>query len=201
MRSSSSAAAFLTRLPAAPLPEPYLVGVLRRYRRAARLRRRPRAESRIPAFAELFAGNRHARMARRNAAVCVGLFGASVRRVGRPARRRPRDRPRRSRTRRPAPRAAAQGRGPHALLAHGRRPRGAALVDPRIPVLGSDASPRHSDHARAVRHRLRPAGAPRDDRDRGRRHARGAELRALRPLRALLFERPRRRAAARSPIT
>ena len=41
----------------------------------------------------------------------------------------------------PAGRAGdpAQGRGPHAVLAHGRRPRRAALVDPRVPLQRGDA--------------------------------------------------------------
>jgi uncharacterized protein YdiU (UPF0061 family) len=42
-----------------------------------------------------------------------------------------------------------------------------------------------SHHARAVRGGLRPAGAPRDDGDRRRGDARGAQLHPLRPLRAL----------------
>ena len=63
------------------------------------------------------------------------------------------------------------------------------------------ARARHPDHARAVRHRLRRAGAARDDRDRGRRHARGAQLRALRPLRALALPRPARTSCARWPTT
>ena len=40
------------------------------------------------------------------------------------------------------------------------------------------------------RHRLAAAGAARDDRDRGRGHARGAELHPLRPLRALRAHAP-----------
>ena len=46
---------------------------------------------------------------------------------------------------------AAQGLRHDALLAHGRRPRRAALVDPRVPLLGGDGGARHSDHARAWR--------------------------------------------------
>ena len=72
-----------------------------------------------------------------------------VRRLGRPARRRPRAAAGRDRHARRADGAAAQGLRPDALLAHGRRPRGAALVDPRVPLLRGDARARHSDHARA----------------------------------------------------
>ncbi len=46
--------------------------------------------------------------------------------------------------------AAAEGRGPDALFAHRRRARGAALVDPRVPVQRGDAPPRRADHPRAV---------------------------------------------------
>ena len=45
--------------------------------------------------------------------------------------------------------AAAQGRGADAVLAHRRRPRGAALVGARVPVQRGDAPPRRADHARA----------------------------------------------------
>ena len=45
--------------------------------------------------------------------------------------------------------AAAQGQRADAVFAHGRRPRGAALVDPRVPVLRGDARARHPDDARA----------------------------------------------------
>jgi hypothetical protein len=83
------------------------------------------------------------------------------------------------------PRAATQGRGPHALLARRRRPRRAALEHPRIPLQRGDARPRHSDHPRAVRDRLRRPRAARRTRKRGGRRARGAQLHPLRPLRAL----------------
>ncbi len=52
-----------------------------------------------------------------------------------------------------------KGAGPHAVFAHGRRPRRTALVDPRVPLLGGDAPPRHPDDARAVCRSARPAGA------------------------------------------
>ena len=58
--------------------------------------------------------------------------------------------------------AAAQGRGPDAVLAHGRRARGAALVGARVPVQRGDAPPRRPDDARAV--------PGRDRRERGARH-------------------------------
>jgi hypothetical protein len=80
---------------------------------------------------------------------------------------------------------AAQGRRPHALLAHGRRPRRAALVDPRVPVLRSDGRLGHADHAGAVHHRLARCRCAAKDRDRRRRDAGGTELHPLRPLRAL----------------
>ena len=55
--------------------------------------------------------------------------------------------------------AAAQGRGPDAVLAQRRRPRGAALVDPRVPLQRGHAPPRRADHARAEPGRHRRAGA------------------------------------------
>ena len=57
--------------------------------------------------------------------------------------------------------AAAEGRGPDAVFAHRRRPRGAALVGPRVPVQRGDASPRRADHARAQPGRDRRAGRAR----------------------------------------
>ncbi len=54
-----------------------------------------------------------------------------------------------------------KGAGPDAVLAHRRRPRGAALVDPRVPVQRGDASPRRADHARAEPGRHRRAGGAR----------------------------------------
>ena len=73
-----------------------------------------------------------------------------VRPLGRAARRRARDHARRSRERVGAALgAAAQGRRPDALLAQRRRPRGAALVDPRVPLQRGDAPPRRADDARA----------------------------------------------------
>jgi hypothetical protein len=70
--------------------------------------------------------------------------------------------------------AAAEGRRHDALLAHGRRPRRAALLDPRIPVLRSHGRARHPDHARPDAHRFAPAGGARNHRERRRRHAHGA---------------------------
>ena len=54
------------------------------------------------------------------------------------------------RARRHAPGAAAEGRRPHALLAHRRRPRGAALVAARVRLQRGDALARRADHARAL---------------------------------------------------
>ena len=82
--------------------------------------------------------------------------------TGRAARRRPRHHAGRDhRHRRHAPGAAAQGRRPHAVLAHRRRPRGAALVAARVRVQRGDALPRRADDARAEPRRHRRAGDPR----------------------------------------
>ncbi len=145
------ATTFMTRLPAAPLPAPYVVGFSAE---TAALLGFDATLAQDPTFAEFFSGN----------------------------------------TTRDWP-AQAQGQRPHAVFADGRRSRGAALVDPRISLLGSDAPPRHSDDARTLRDRLRSSSATRGNRNGGGRDARRAELRALRAFRALLFERSRRCAA------
>ena len=126
-----------------------------------------------------------------------GLFRPPVRRLRAPARGRPGDPDRRGgRAGRTALGTAAEGRRQDAVLAHGRRPRGAALVDPRVPVLGSAASPRNSVDPRARDRRLGHAGDARDRRDRGRRHPHVAEFRPLRVLRVLLLDRAARCAEA-----
>ena len=97
-----------------------------------------------------------------HAALRGALRRPPVRPLGRAARRRPRHHARRDhRHRRHAPGAAAQGRRPHALLAHRRRPRGAALLAARVRLQRGDALPRRADHARAVPGRHRRAGDPR----------------------------------------
>ena len=97
-----------------------------------------------------------------------------------------------------APGAAAQGRRHDALLAHRRRPRGAALVAARVRVQRGDARPRRADHARAEPRRHRRAGDPRHvlRRPSGARARRGgvprrAVVRALRQ-----FPDPRRATAS-----
>ncbi len=130
------------------------------------------------------------------AAAGHGVQRPSVRRVGRPIGRRPGAAARRDRfAARPAGNPA-QGQRAHAVFAHGRRARGAALVDPRVPGLRGDAPLGHPDHARAGSDRLAAAGDSRDRRDRGRRDACGAELPALRPLRTLRAHRGRCRGSA-----
>ena len=125
-----------------------------------------------------------------------GVFRASVRCLCAAPRRRPCAAARRGRRARRRPLGSpAQGRRQDPLLPHGRRPRRAALVDPRVPGVGSHARPGHSDHARAGGHRVGLPGHPRNGRDRGRGHATGAQLRALRQLRVLLLDRAARRAA------
>ena len=133
---------------------------------AARLRR---SRHRI---AGVRAGFRRQCAARRHAAVCGELRRPPVRPLGGAARRRSRDHAGRSHQRgRRALGAAAEGRRAHAVFAHRRRPRGAALVGPRVPVQRGDASSRRADHARAepggdrrggrARHVLRrPPAAP-----------------------------------------
>ncbi len=184
-------ATFYTRLAPTPLPDPYLVAFSES---AAQLIGLDPARLRSGAAVEALTGNRPLTGAEPLAAVYSGhQFGVYVPRLG----RRPGDPARRGgRCRRPALGSAAQGRRQDAVLADGRRPRGAALVDPRVPVLRGAASPRHSVHPRAGGGRLRHPGDPRDRRDRGRRHPHVAELRALRVLRVLLLDRAARRAAA-----
>ena len=100
--------------------------------------------------------------AARHAALRGALRRPPVRPLGRAARRRPRDHAGRApRRRRHAPGTAAEGRGPHALLAHRRRPRGAALLAARIPLQRGDALARRADHARAQPRRHRRAGGAR----------------------------------------
>ena len=142
-------AAFHTRLQPTPLPDPYLVAF--NPDGAALLGLDPDEAAR-PGFLDAFAGNAPLPGSEPLAAIYAGhQFGVFVPQLGdgraHPARRG--DRPARPLGR------AAQGRGAHALLAHGRRTRGAALVDPRIPLLRGHARPRHPDHARAV-----PSSAP-----------------------------------------
>ena len=135
-------AAYWTALPAQPLPDVHWVA--RSDALAARTRRLPTGCAASRRFRR-FAGNAPAQPA---AAAGQRLQRPPVRRLGRPAGRRPRAAAGRGRlAARPAG-DAAQGQRPHAVFAHGRRPRGAALVDPRVPVLRGDAPPRHPDHAR-----------------------------------------------------
>ena len=82
--------------------------------------------------------------------------------------------------------AAAQGRRHDAVFAHGRRPRGAALVGARIPGRRGHAWPGHPDDARAVPGGVGRSGVPRDRGNRRHRHAHGAQLRALWLVRALV---------------
>ena len=132
-RFASLGPAFYTRLPAQAAARSALGGDQRRLRRRARLA--VRLVDRARRARSLF---------RRRAFAGHGASGQRVqrppvRRLGRPTRRRPRAAARRGRVAvRPA-RAAAQRQRPDAVFAHGRRPRGAALVDPRVPVLRGDA--------------------------------------------------------------
>ena len=100
-----------------------------------------------------------------------------------------------ARSRRPAgPRELQlKGSGMTPYSAPGRWARGAALVDPRIPVLGGDARAGHSDDAGAGAGGVGPARAARTGRDDGGGHAGRAELPALRAFRAFLSPRPQRR--------
>jgi tellurite resistance protein len=74
-----------------------------------------------------------------------------VRPLGGPARRRPRDQPRRGggRRRRASTSCSSRAPAPRRTRAR-RRARGAALVDPRVRLQRGDAPPRRADHARAV---------------------------------------------------
>ena len=74
--------------------------------------------------------------------------GATIRQLGRPARRRPRDPLGEVVTRKADAGSSAQGLRPHAVLTHRRR-RGLALVGPRILVQRMRSSPRLADDARA----------------------------------------------------
>ncbi len=138
------------------------------------------------------AGVRWQRPAGGHAAVGQQLRWPPVRAMGRPAGRRPRDLAGRGGQRpRPALGTAAEGGRPHAVLARGRRARGAALVDPRVPVQRGDAPPGRADHARVepgryrarrgARHVLR---RPPADRAWGDRVPGGAVVHPLRPFRA-----------------
>ena len=140
------------------------------------------------------AGRRGARRqsgASRHAAVRGALRRTPVRSLGGAARRWPRDHPRRSRgPGRGAPRPAAQGGRKDAVFAHGRRPRGAALLGARVHVQRGHASPRRADHAGAeprghrgiggARHVLR---RPSESRAGRHRLPRRAVVRALRQFR------------------
>ena len=90
----------------------------------------------------------------------------------------------------PGRRSCSSRARPHALLAHGRRPRRAALEHPRIPGLRGDARPGHPDHARAERHRLAAPVRREEIETAAVVTARGAELHPLRPLRAFRRARP-----------
>ncbi len=138
-------AAFLTRLPAAAAARALRGRLLRRRGRGTGPRSRdPRA-----------AGLRRAvlrqpepRLAHRGAALFERLLGTPVRGLGWPARRRPRAEHRRdssTKGRRFELQLKGAGRTPYSRMGE-RRPRRAALLDPRIPVLRSDASSRHPDH-------------------------------------------------------
>lgn len=147
---------------------------------------------------------RRQRAAARHAAVGGQLRRAPVRQLGRAAGRWPRHLAGRGdRAGRRTPGAAAQGRRAYAVLALRRRPRGAALLDPRVPVQRGHAPPGHPHHARAQpgRHRrgggaghvLRRPSAP-GTRCRGVPHC--ARLPALRQLAAAGLARRHRPAAA-----
>ena len=82
-----------------------------------------------------------------------------VRRLGRPAWRRPRPSAGRAGHTVWQPGAAAEGRRRHALLAPRRRPRGAALLDPRVPLLGGHACAGRAQHPGPGADGLGPAGA------------------------------------------
>ena len=152
------------------------------------------AEVLSPEFAQVFGGN----------ALLAGmepyrgqLRRSSVRPLGRTTGRRPRDHAGRSDQRGGrALGAAAQGRGPDAVFAHRRRPRGAALVDPRVPVQRSHAPSRRADHARPEPGRHRRAGGPRhvlrrpsQARARRDRLPRRAVVHPLRQFRTAVFAR------------
>ena len=106
-----------------------------------------------------------------------GLCRAPVRPFRAAARRRPRHPARRGdRRRRRAPRYPAQGLGPDAILAPGRRPRRARAGAARIYRQRGDGGAGHSDHA--------VAGRRGDRRKRGARDAaarRGAHPRRVQP--------------------
>ncbi len=84
------------------------------------------------------------------------------------------------------------GRTPYSRMGDGR----AVLRSSIREFLCSEAMARarHPHHARAGGRRLRPAGDPRDRRDRGGRDADGTDVRALRVVRALVLAQSLRRA-------
>ncbi len=82
-----------------------------------------------------------------------------------------------------------KGAGDDRVLAFRRRPRRAALDDPRISVQRSDAPSRDPDDARARDRRERRPGLPRGPRDRGRAVAHRAVTRAVRNVRVLPLPR------------
>ena len=162
-----------------------VVGCTRRYPRSRGAgRQRRRRARRQPPAARHEAGGRLLRW-------------PPVRTVGRPARRRSRDRAGRpDRAGWPTLGVAAEGGWSDALFTSRRRSCRAALVAARIRLQRGDASPRCADDARAgigrnrrrrtARHVLRRPcrnGARRD------RHALGAVVRALRQLRDLRIAR------------
>ena len=158
------------------------------------------------ALARVRAGLRRQRVAAGHGSVRRELRRPPVRPLGRTTRRWPRDHARRNARRaRQALGTATQGCGPDAVLAQRRWPRGAALVDPRIPVQRSDAPPRRADHARTEPGRHRRVGRARhvvrrqpEGRTRRHRVPRLAVVHPLRQLRtAVHARRPRRSAAPR----
>ena len=179
-RFASLGPAFFTELPAQGLPEPHWVA---HSEDAARLLGWPADWwQRMPDALAVFSGQAQWPGMRPLASVYSGhQFGVWAG----PAGRWPRAAAGRGRGSRRAAGAAAQGCRANALFAHGRRPRGAALVHPRVPVFGGHAPPGRADVARTVPDRLGAAGATRNRGNRGGGDPPGPQLHPLRSLRAL----------------
>ena len=185
--------AFYTRLRPTPLPEPYWVG------RSERLARELGLDADWFASDEALAGLHRQPAAARQRPAGQRLQRPPVRRLGRPAGRRPRHPAGRDATGGSELQLKGAGRTPYSRMGDGR----AVLRSSIREFLCSEAmhGARHPDHPRAVRDRLRRAGAARGDRNRGRGDARGAQLHPLRPLRAFRGARPASTSCARWPTT
>ena len=153
---------FHQRIEPTPVPDPYLVAF---NPAAARLIDLDPAEANNPDFVQYFAGNKRLPGSEPVAMKYAGhQFGTYVPQLG----------DGRAILLGEVRNAAGErwdlhlkGAGEDRVLPVRRRPGGAAVEHPRVPLLRGDARARHPDHAGPVRDRHRPGSVPRGGRDRG----------------------------------